>query len=167
MKTGFGLDLAAYGNKGGTILAAARLENDRAEIAIIADLSFARTLSGASDLLSQLEEERAELIRLTNLGRVAVDVPIDLQGLPSPDGVARVWELSRRPIDRAFTALAPLADKLGYCVARFQKLMALCPQCKIGEIIFETYPAGSLDVCSLPHRRYKGRGKRSSSARNP
>jgi hypothetical protein len=164
VKIGFGIDLAAYGNKVGTILAAARLKDDCTDVAIITDSSFTKSLSGASDLLPQLEEERAELTRLTDLGSVAIDVPIDLQGLPSPDNISRVWELTRRPIDRAFGGLAPLADKLGYCVARFQKLIALCPQCKIGETIFETYPAASLAICHLPDRRYK-KGEESTRLR--
>lgn len=164
MRIGFGIDLAAYGNKAGTILAATTSENDCANVAIITDSAFTKSLGGASDLLPQLEQESAELIRLTNLGPVTIDVPIDLQGLPSPDNITRVWELTRRPIDRAFNGLAPLADRLGYCVARFQKLMAACRQCKIGETIFETYPAGSLEVCDLPHRKYK-KGQESARLR--
>ena len=155
MRISFGIDLAAYGSKAGTVLAAAKLDGGHMKVALISDSSFARTRKGASDLLSQVEEECSELTRLTNLGPVAIDVPIDLQGLPSPRDITRTWELTRRPIDRAFGALAPLADKLGYCVARFQKLIKSCPQCKVGQTIFETYPAASLQMCDLPYKRYK------------
>lgn len=155
MRTGFGIDLAGYGKKGGTILAAIRSKNSCADVGIITDSAFSKSLRGASDLLTQLERESAELSRLFSLGAVAVDVPIDLQGLPSPNDITRVWELTRRPIDRAFSGLAPLADKLGYCVARFRKLVASDPQFKIGKGLFETYPAASLDVCHIPHKAYK------------
>jgi hypothetical protein len=164
VRTGSGIDLAGYGKKGGTILAAIRSKNSSADVGIITDTAFAKSLRGASDLEAQLEEESAELSRLLTFGAVAVDVPIHLQDLPSLNNITRVWELTRRPIDRAFSGLAPLADKLGYCVARFRKLVASKPQFKIGERLFETYPAASLDLCQIPRKGYKA-GEESPAVR--
>ena len=156
MRIGFGIDLAAYGRTAGTVHAAAKLDSGHIKLTLISDSSFARTRKGASALLSQVVEEGSELARLTSLVPVAIDVPIDLQGLPSLRDITRTWEVTCRPIDRAFGALSPLADnKIGYRVARFQKLIELCPQCKVGETIFETCPAASLQDGGLPGKRYK------------
>jgi predicted nuclease with RNAse H fold len=165
VKIAFGLDLGGYGKKGGTILAALAIDGENAEVGILTDSPFANKLKGASDLTSQIEEECMMLLHLAARGPVAVDVPIDLQGLPSPPDVRRVWELTRRPIDRAFGGLAPLADKLGYCVARFLSLLKSSGKLKIGESIYETYPAASLNLCGIANTGYK-RGDESSLARS-
>jgi predicted nuclease with RNAse H fold len=156
---GFGLDLSGYGKKGGTVLAAALVKNGGvAEISILTNSAFSKTLNGNSSLPEQTEDEQRLLLEIAARRSIAIDVPIDLQNLPSPPNATKVWELTQRPIDRAFKGLAPLADKLGYCVARFLNLLRSNRNFEVGRNIFETYPAASLGMCDIPNKLYKSNG---------
>lgn len=152
---GFGLDLSGYGRQGGTVVTGLIIEGGTATAHIIEDSAFAARLRGSDKLNVQIASESAELERMCKKGRVAVDVAIDLQKLPSPKSAQKVWQLTHRPIDRAFGALPPFSEKLGYCVARFLFLRNICTDFDLGRRIFETYPAASLKILGLPHRGYK------------
>ncbi|HWB31690.1 MAG TPA: hypothetical protein VG714_00790 [Acidobacteriaceae bacterium] len=87
---------------------------------------------------------------MLHIGPVAVDIPIDLQGLGGPAQISFVWELTRRPVDRALGALAPLADRIGAPTARFRNIVdAGGFGSSLGSRLFETYPAGSLKRLGL------------------
>jgi predicted nuclease with RNAse H fold len=165
VRVGFGLDIGGYGKKGATILTAAVAQHREIKVSVLTNSAFSRTLSGDSDLLEQITQEHDLLLQLIDIGPIAVDVPIDIQGLPSPPNVTRVWELTLRPIDKAFGGLAPVADKLGYCVARFTKLLATSNRFKAGTNIYETYPAASLSVCGCVAKGYK-KGEESPKVRS-
>jgi hypothetical protein len=153
---GFGLDLSGYSTRG-TTLAAVEISGDTAEAVILQGSAFSRYRHGVDDALKALREEREALSWCLASGPVAVDVPIDLQGLPAPDGCKFIWELTKRPVDYAFGALAPLADRLGACVARFQAVIATDElRLELGRRLFETYPAGSLRLMAVPDKGYKG-----------
>jgi len=153
---GFGIDLAGY-TTGNTSLAAIEIEGQTAQATLLrgSPLSMKRQ---SSDLLREvLNQEAAVVRRCLAIGPVAVDVPIDLQGLPSPDRAEFVWQLTRRPIDRAVKAMPAFADRIGAPVARFAAVMregnfgAL-----LGERLFEAYPAGTLKMLKIAAGRYKG-----------
>lgn len=153
---GFGLDLSGY-STGGTALAAVRISGETAAAVILRGSAFSRYRHGADDARGALAEEREALSKCLTQGPLAVDVPIDLQGLPAPHGLRFIWELTKRPVDYAFAAMAPLADRLGACVARFGALLAAGDlQSELGRRLFETYPAATLALLGAPNKRYKG-----------
>ena len=86
-----------------------------------------------------------------------MDIPIDLQDLIEPHRVEYIWQLTRRPIDRAVNAMPPLADRIGAPVARFAAIMregnfaAL-----LGQTLFEAYPAATLKKLEIEAGQYKG-----------
>ncbi|MCQ6963683.1 hypothetical protein PV02_11620 [Methanolobus chelungpuianus] len=87
-----------------------------------------------------------------------VDVPIDLQNLPFIKNAVYSWQLSKRPVDYAFNALPPFADRIGATVVRFSNINSIINddignQC--GTRIFETYPAASLKQIGLNNSNYK------------
>ena len=139
---GIGIDLSGYGT-GRTACAAARLHASSIEVVILANHPLAARHTGEEPLAPVLAAEIRFIKALIKIGPVAVDIPIDLQGLPQPRSPESIWQLTKRPIDRALHALPPLADKIGSPVARFQriarqaKLMDL-----LGISLFETYPGG-------------------------
>ena len=80
-----------------------------------------------------------------------------LQGLPNTTAPQRVWQLTNRPVDKAFTALPPLADKIGAVVARMQRLkFVLGDKSFVGKNLFETYSAASLELLGLYDKKHKG-----------
>jgi len=153
---GFGLDLSGY-STGRTTLAAVQISGHTAEAVVLRESAFSKYRGGVDDGQKALKEEREALSWCLARGPVAVDVPIDLQGLPTPEGYQFIWELTKRPVDYAFDALAPLADRLGACVARFKAVVATdVLRAELGRRLFETYPAGSLRVMGAPYQGYKG-----------
>lgn len=152
---GFGLDLAGFSNHRGTVLAEIQAEQSQTKVVLLTGLPFGRRL-GDSDLADRLRNETDTLKDLIEIGPIAVDVPIELQGLPLQhvEHVAEPWELTKRPVDEAFDGLAPLASWLGACVAR---LAAIVPsdlrQKELGVRILETYPAASLRLRFGEHER--------------
>src|SRR5215831_12042114 len=157
---GFGLDLSGYSTRG-TTLAAVQISGDTADAVILQGSAFSRYRHGVDDASKALREEREALSWCLACGPVAVDVPIDLQGLPAPDGGEFIWELTKRPVDYAFEALAPLADRLGACVARFKAVIATDElRLELGRRMFETYPAGILRLMGTRYKGYKGNAGR-------
>jgi hypothetical protein len=153
---GFGLDLSGY-STGKTVLAVAEMHDDTATAVILRNSALSKYRHGADDAREALAEEIEALSKCIALGNIAVDVPIDLQGLPAPEGYIFIWELTKRPVDYAFGAMSPLADRLGACVARFKALLAAGNlESELGHRVFETYPAASLKLLGRAHRRYKG-----------
>jgi hypothetical protein len=156
-KIAFGLDLAGYSTGRSALAKATFDENAGYRCVIYRRHAFANVRQGQERLAEQFALERALLPRVLPL---YVDVPIDLQGLPTaPDGcvtgdVAFVWQLTKRPVDFAFDALPPLADRLGAPVARLAGLMRGCDPA-VRDQIFETYPAGSLGQMFGPMSPYK------------
>lgn len=109
-------------------------------------------------------EKEVELLAACLRNRpLYVDVPIDLQGLPSPGGELYPWQLVKRLVDFAFEALPPLADRIGSVVARFANLLRSLPSehpDPLGQRLYETYPAASLRLSGLPYEGYKEKNAR-------
>jgi len=143
MTTGFGIDLGAFGRRRGTAIAAARRSEKGVLLCVLEGTVFDNVFAGPERVDEQLCSERELLIDLLKWGQVAVDVPLDLQKLPCTKMPTWNWELTLRPVDKAFQAMPPLASFLGHCVARFQcHFRALQTQA-----LLETYPAGSRELC--------------------
>jgi len=105
-----------------------------------------------------VREEVAVLRGCLAFGKVMVDCPIDLQDLPTPSRVTEPWHLVKRPVDHALGGMPPLADRIGAPAARMNHLWRLVNAeagDPLGLSLFETYPAGSLRLLGLPHRKYK------------
>jgi hypothetical protein len=153
---GFGLDLSGYSG-GKTSLAFVEIAGDVARAVILRGSAFSKPRHGVDDAPATIAAERKALAQCMEIASVAVDVPIDLQGLLTPREVAFIWELTKRPVDYAFGALAPLADRLGSCVARFRAIISTEQfRAEVGRRIFETYPAASLGQLALTGKGYKG-----------
>jgi hypothetical protein len=152
MTLAYGLDLA--GKCGATF--AKRIHSDLVEVTVIRNHVFSETRKSDAPL-ADITRQQATLLRAWAAGgTILVDIPIDLQGLPSPTNPQFIWELTRRPVDFAFNAMPPLADRIGAPVARFQHLLATLPDDWVGTRIFETYPAESLRLMGLHDMGYKG-----------
>ena len=147
MKTAFGLDLAGY-SSGRSALAYVRKGPNKIEALVLTEHPFARTPK-KHPFKGIISDERQAIRTCTLNGKLYVDTAIDLQGLDRVDmsqNITEPWQLQKRPVDEAFKALAPLASYLGAIVARFRWLMK--DNHDLGTRIFETYPAGSLDLLS-------------------
>jgi len=74
------------------------------------------------------------------------------------------WQLVKRPVDHIFKALEPLASNLGFAVARISHLLGRLAAdnagLMLGENLFETYPAATLQLVwhtnKLTGEKYKG-----------
>ncbi len=123
---------------------------------------FKKIHNGRTKVEDTAAVEAATISQYLSQGRLFVDVPIDLQGLPCPVNPTYIWQLTNRPVDEAFNGLSPLADRLGSCVSRFlcilQKLdkRFLTNSEFLGKKLFETYPAASLENINLNSVKYKG-----------
>jgi hypothetical protein len=154
---GFGIDIAGY-TTGKTSLAVVEIEGQTARATLLRDSALSIRRDSDSQLKQILSDEVAVLRRCLAMGPVAVDIPIDLQGLTNPDSAEYIWELTLRPIDRAVKAMPALADRIGAPVARFAAIMregnftAL-----LGERLFEAYPAGTLKMLKIKAGKYKGK----------
>ncbi len=161
MKTAFGLDLAGYSTGKSGFVRADRKDDNSIEITIFQRHAFSEECDGKK-LLKNINDRETELLKACcKKGRLLVDIPIDLQELPCPNNVSFIWELVRRPVDFAFDAMPPLADRIGAPVTRFLNLFSsIKEEFPLGKQIFETYPAGSLkllnsQVQNLPFEGYK------------
>jgi Protein of unknown function (DUF429) len=162
---GFGLDLAGYTtNK--TSLAAIEFHKEIANVFLLRSSSFSRKRDTAFSAESADREEASDLQRCIKLGRVAVDIPIDLQGLPLP-AAGQIWELTLRPIDNELRAMAPFADRIGAPVARFMAIMryAKLPSDALGRNLFETYPTAIWQKLGIVPGAYKSRRKERAKER--
>jgi Protein of unknown function (DUF429) len=162
---GFGLDLAGY-TTGKTSLAAIEPEAKRAEVTLLRNSAFARRRATTSSLELAVQEESYDLERCVKLGHVAVDIPIDLQGLPFAPRAREIWELTKRPIDKKLRAMAPFADRIGAPVSRFAAIMVHAKFGKVlGERLFETYPTAIWQKLGIIAGEYKSRQKERAKAR--
>ena len=153
-KYSYGLDLAGY-SSGKSTLARAEWVNDGFKIIIYRSHPFSKKLEGRDLIAQQFEYERQFINAL--LDPIYIDVPIDLQGLPTPLNYNFVWELTKRPVDFAFNALPPLADRIGSPVSRMKNALGDNIQNILGTRIFETYPKVSLDNMLNEVQPYKGK----------
>lgn len=153
---GFGIDLAGY-TTGKTALAFVEIEGGSVKATLLRNSALSATRKSTDNLQHVLDEEVAALWRCLALAPVAVDVPIDLQGLPTPKNPQHIWALTLRPIDRAVRAMPAFADRIGAPVARFAAIM-----CKgnfgavLGDKLFEAYPAATLRMLKIKSGNYKG-----------
>jgi hypothetical protein len=138
---GFGIDLAGY-TTGKTSLAVIKIDGRRATATLLRGSALSAKRESQSPLKEILKQEVAALRRCLMIGPVAVDIPIDLQGLPFPHAPKELWELTKRPIDKKFRAMAPFADRIGAPVVRFAAMRGH-PDFSgvLGQNLFETYPA--------------------------
>lgn len=156
MTRGFGLDLAGYSTRKSELAVAEVVEGDLA-ITLLGGSPFSRTVRSDANGATASTADRSCLLRLLKLGRLAVDVPIDLQGLPAVPTSDRVWGQTKRPIDKALNALPPFADRIGSVVARFQAIVATGEVTKgLGVTLFETYPSACLVALGHSGKGYKG-----------
>lgn len=153
MSTSYGLDLAGF-SAGKSALAGATFDECHGfRVAIYRDHPFIVELEGRDLIGPHAGQERA-LLRVLN--PLYVDVPIDLQGLPSPACPTFTWELTKRPVDFGLVALPPLADRIGTPVARMQNLLRGVSGDLLGTQLFETYPKASLAFVLGVVPSYKG-----------
>lgn len=108
-----------------------------------------------ADLRPIVADERRVLDACCAVADFIVDVPIDLRPLldainPESEYAANYyWQLVRRPIDQALGGLKPLADFIGYPVARIANLrrgFKNGSQVELNRTLFETYPAANLEL---------------------
>ncbi len=138
MTRAFGLDLAGYS---GTRSAFAEATNKGAKInaTIFSCTCFSTSAEGNQCLGTVAAPSIALLKACVTAACLVVDVPIDLQLLPTPLSPKWLWELAERPVDHAFDAMPPLASLLGACVARFAHLgRAAGTNSQLGTTLFET-----------------------------
>jgi hypothetical protein len=157
MLTGFGIDLAGY-STGKTSLAFVEIDNSGVKATLLRKSALSKTRDSSDDLQGAIRQDVLVLRRCFALGPIAVDIPIDLQGLPNPQNPRAIWELTRRPIDRGVNAMPPFADRIGAPVARFAAVMREGNfEELLGRTLFEAYPAATLRMLKINAGSYKGR----------
>jgi hypothetical protein len=154
---GFGIDLAGY-TTGKTALAVAEITGQLVKATLLLGSALSTKRDSGTALQDVVAGDVNVLQRCLSVGSVAVDIPIDLQGLPNPTKPQKVWELTRRPIDRAINAMPPFADRIGAPVARFAAIMRHGNFGHlVGQTLFEAYPAGTLKILKIKANKYKGK----------
>lgn len=143
MHRSFGLDLAGYSSgRSGLAEVSCTDGRDEYQAHVYRNHPFARCAEGRDLLADTAPQESDALTRLLRLGSLLlVDIPVDLQGLPSPPNPVFVWQLTARAVDFAYAGLRPLADRIGAPVARFRNLLA--GNRIDSRRLRETYPAAS------------------------
>lgn len=152
LNTAFGLDLAGYSTGNSGLARADVTDNGSISVTVYKNHLFAQKKQGYDPIGAHSAIEHEWLYACCKRGKVLVDVPIDMQGLPYPSQVTFTWELTLRPVDVAFRALAPFADRIGAPAARFQYVMNAKQKDlwdMLGTQIYETYPAATLDLLHL------------------
>src|SRR6185437_549536 len=153
---GFGIDLAGY-TTGKTALAFVKIENQYVKATLLRGSALSKKRKSDDPVDEIVAEEVKVIERCLAIGPVAVDVPIDLQGLPNPPDPKTIWALTRRPIDYAINAMPPLADRIGAPVARFAAIMRKGNFYDVlGSKLFEAYPAITLKLLKIK-TAYKGK----------
>jgi predicted nuclease with RNAse H fold len=138
---GFGLDLAGYTTEKSSFVV---IERSSGKATFLSSI-FSERHETNNDLAPLVQEEVSILKRCMQFGSVAVDIPIDLQGLPDPIFKEKVWQLTLRSIDQKKSGRPPLADRIGAPVARFQQIMRVGNFFdELGGKLFETYPVATL-----------------------
>lgn len=158
----FGLDLAGY-STGKSSLAGVSANGASVEATIFRGHAFADKHDGDRALTGFVPREQ-ELVEACTRKKLFVDVPIDLQDLPRPRNPAKAWELTKRPVDRLYSALSPLANRLGAPCARFLNILGTMDQDLLGRSLFETYPAASLRSILGKKPKYKNSTIRSNGS---
>jgi len=153
----FGLDLGGFRKCNSALAMAVRSEEGQITVTIFRSHPF----SGARNSWETLPNEEVEFLtwlnQEDNSAALFVDCPIDLQTLlcqldlrgpgKCVEELSFIWELTHRPIDKAFGGLAPIASNLGFLVARFLRVLKQSrTQGLVGEKVFETYPRAALEV---------------------
>lgn len=157
-KTAWGLDIAGFStNK--SILALAEINTDnKIGIKLYHNNPF-NIIRNSNMILSSAIENEVRFISnyiTSNNCKIFIDTPLDIQVLLDSSSHRYIWQLTKRPVDKSFGALSPLADRIGSSVARTKYLISKSTTDKLlGYNIFETYPAGSLQCLGLPHTGYK------------
>jgi hypothetical protein len=155
----FGLDLAGYTSGKSGFARAARRTDGTIRVRVFQGHAFSRKLAGHDPGFSEVvNQERALVRRCLASGTLYVDVPIDLQGLPVVAEPRYAWQLIKRPVDYAIGGLPALASLIGAPAARFLNVLREIDSLEnlLGSVVFETYPAASLDAMALPSKGYKG-----------
>lgn len=161
-RTAFGLDLGGYSAGGSALVCATRRIPTEVQITVYRGHAFSKKPGRGTPLAPIVEKEVELLAACLRRAPLYADVPIDLQGLPCPGGEVYAWQLVKRPVDFAFGALPPLADRIGAVVARFRNILRSLPSDwgePLGSRLYEAYPAASLRLLGLPHKGYKDEGK--------
>ena len=162
---GFGLDLAGYTTKK-TSLAAIEVIKRSAHVTLLRHSAFAQVRATTLSVESVVREESSDVERCLNLGPLAVDIPIDLQGLPYPPTAKQIWELTKRPIDRKLRAMPPFADRIGAPVVRFAAVMRSAKlEERLGKSLFETYPTAIWQQLGIVAGEYKSRQREKAKTR--
>ena len=156
MTVGFGIDLAGY-TTGKTALAFVKIKNQSVKATVLRGSALTKRRKSRDSVDDVVAEEVKVLQTCFDIGCVAVDVPIDLQGLPNPAQAKTIWALTRRPIDYAINAMPPLADRIGAPVARFAAIVRKGNFYNLlGSRLFEAYPAITLKLVKIK-AAYKGK----------
>lgn len=157
-RAAFGLDLSGYAGGNSAFVRAVSETDGIIDVTIYRGHVFGIKLRGDRPARPVVEKEVEVLRACCRAASLYVDIPIDLQGLPCPGGEVFIWQLVKRPVDQAFDALPPLAERIGAPVARYKNLHRFLGDVdvQLGMNIFETYPAASLDLMNLPREKYKG-----------
>jgi hypothetical protein len=117
-----GINLSAFGIERRPMLAIAKEEG---EGVVSVKLGPMASFGGKIKLMDPLDDLfarwRKDLLELPR--PIAVDVPLDLQGLGARSDSRFIWELTHRPMDFAFYQDAPLTDRIGIFNVRFLELM--------------------------------------------
>ena len=157
----YGLDLAGYSTGKSGFAKASVDASGATEVTVYSNHAFSRSVGGHKEVSIASRDEITLLKFCLASGRLLIDMPLDLQALTEPWKAQYVWQLTKRPVDYAFSALPPMADKIGSPVARVRNWLHLlgtddASLLGYGQNLFETYPAGSLELLKLPHTKYKG-----------
>lgn len=157
MKTAFGLDIAGYSTGKSGFARADFIDKNSIEVTVYPDHIFSKPSKRKDEIKDQVKMEKELLSACCKNDTIFVDIPIDLQSLLKSQNVFFTWELTLRPVDFAFDAMPPLADRIGSPVARFLNLFSSLQEelNPLGKQIFETYPARSLKLLGLPSKNYK------------
>ena len=158
METAFGLDLAGFSTCKSGFARADKINKSLIKATVYKNHTFKKIHEGDNVLADVLKGDIEFIESILKYGNLYVDVPIDVQGLHSPDHSTYMWQLVKRNVDKAFGGISPLADRIGHCVARFSNLLAKLEKqngLMLGKSIFETYPAASLGLLgySLTYKR--------------
>jgi hypothetical protein len=149
MPIAYGLDLAGYSGGYTGLARAERMGDGTIAVTVYQHRLFNRKYQGKDAISAQLAAEWQWVRNCCQQSSLLVDVPIAMQGLPAVQEVQFAWELTLRPVDFAFRALAPFASLIGTPAARFQYIMHFAQGelwHHVGTRIFETYPAASLKL---------------------
>jgi hypothetical protein len=159
-KIAYGIDLAGFSTGKSGLAKAELVEPNKIAVTVFTDHLFAKSRRGFAKVEDVVDAEAGLLTQLLEEGKVLIDMPLDLQELGNHEQAKMLWQLTKRPVDYVFSALPPLADKIGSPVARAQAFLKRLQKessdlVRFGENIFETYPAGSLELVGLNRSGYK------------